>query len=126
MKFLIEKFLLLSASRSVAEIDMYKLVIALKDHYIKHPMILTFARMISLVDGDTDSSTSDERTVLTDEPKTDRAKLNNKLKMLHDDTTVLPQNRKIVFSDCAIPLPISSVYLFARSCLLREYSGIII
>ena len=110
---MIENFLLLSASRSVAEIDMFKLVIALKDHYIKHPMILTFARMISLVDGDTISSTSDERTVLTDEPKTDRAKLNNKLKMLQDDSTVLPQNRKIIFSDCAIPLPISSVYLFS-------------
>ena len=150
MKFLIENFLLLSTTRQVAEIGMYRLVIAIKDQFMVHPMVHTFARMLSLVDGklqqnnenngnnngngnnnhgnngnnnnNNNNRNNDQNNNKNSNNSPDR-KLNNRSK--ENDLNSVNNTKKLILSDCAIPLPICTVYLYARTCLLRDYTGML-
>ena len=139
MKFLIENFLLLSTTRQVAEIGMYRLVIAIKDQFMVHPMVHTFARMLSLVDGklqqnnenndgnnggnnNNNNRNNDQNNNKNSNNSPDR-KLNNRSK--ENDSNSVNNTKKLILSDCAIPLPICTVYLYARTCLLRDYTGML-
>jgi hypothetical protein len=50
-EFLIEAFLQRGESRVEAEIEMYKLIVSMKELYKKHPLLQTFARFLQCLDG---------------------------------------------------------------------------
>jgi hypothetical protein len=132
IEFIIDSYLMTSSSRSVAEIDVYKLVMGLKNHYFKHPMVHTFTRILALVDGtledhsqDTDIMNSkNEKIEIKDDSKlTKNEKLEISMKEKKIDNPFL-NLKKMILSDCAISSSICTVYLYARNCLLKEYKGI--
>ena len=125
MKFLIENFLLLSTTRQKAEIDMYMLVMAIKDSYTRHPMIYTFARMLALVDGNLIANNFEQDSVKEMKDNMEKKKPSPVKGRSNSDATPSNTTKKLVLSDCALALPICTVYLYARSCLLREYSGML-
>ena len=133
MTFLIENFLLHS-TRQAAEINLFRLVISVKEIFLHHPLVHTFARLFYFCDGslrfqefpnivskkakDGSSSTSDGK-VRTQSISISRGhEIGN-----GGGKNKLGNVKKLILSDCAIPLPMCTVYLYARSCLLKEYSG---
>jgi hypothetical protein len=132
---------LLSDSRSMAEINMYKLIAALKEQYTRHPMIHTFTRILSIVNGALVNNDPDNEELEDDEDDDEIIEIKNSNdgggkrlnKFIKDNVKTIinsenlknkpKKKKKFVLSDCSISLSISTVYLYARSCLLRDYTG---
>ena len=132
MTFLIENFLLHS-TRQAAEINIYRLVMSVKEIFLHHPLVHTFARLFYFCDGtlrfqefsniiskkgkDAVSTNSDRKV------RTQSTSISHEIGRNGSGSNKLGNVKKLVLSDCAIPLPMCTVYLYARSCLLKEYSG---
>jgi hypothetical protein len=103
---------------------LFQLIVSLKNLYTDHPLLLAVTRMLSLIDGEIVKNYSSE--ILSNSTKEKKkTKVKRKQELLGGNgssgSSVYP--KKIVFSDCAIPLPVLNVYLYARSCLMQDYSG---
>jgi hypothetical protein len=103
---------------------LFQLIISLKNLYTDHPLLLAVTRMLSLIDGEVVKNYSSEiLSNSTKEKKKTKVKTKQELLGGNGSSGSSANPKKIVFSDCAIPLPVLNVYLYARSCLLQDYSG---
>ena len=100
-----------------------------------HPLVHTFARLFSLCDGNLQSREfltidSTKKKYGTDVHPESNVRHSSNAKGLgkygssgSGADNSLRNAKKLVLSDCAIPLPMCTVYLYVRSCLLKEYTG---
>jgi hypothetical protein len=103
---------------------LFQLIVSLKNLYTDHPLLLAVTRMLSLIDGEIVKNYSSEiLSNSTKEKKKTKAKRKQELPGGNGSSGSSVYPKKIVFSDCAIPLPVLNVYLYARSCLMQDYSG---
>lgn len=105
---------------------LFKLIISLKNLYTDHPLLLALTRMLSIINGEIIKNNSME--ILNSSSTKDnnkKSKMKRKQELLggNGSSGSSGNPKKILFSDCAIPLPVLNVYLYARSCLLQDYSG---
>ena len=134
MTFLIENFLLHS-TRQAAEINLYRLVMSVKEIFLHHPLVHTFARLFYFCDG---SLRFQEFPNIVSKKGKDGISFNSDGKVRTQSTSISRGHeiggkgsstnksgnvKKLILSDCVIPLPMCTVYLYTRSCLLKEYSG---
>jgi hypothetical protein len=148
-EFLIEAFLLRGESRVEAEIEMYKLIITMKESYRKHPLLQTFARFAGCLDG---LSLNDKKQLELERKREKAAiakkqlddanlKLNarerskaeaekaevkeSKLKQLKQHGKNNDEDKDYKITERALSLGVMTVYLFARQCLMHQpYKGI--
>ena len=147
-EFLIEAFLQRGESRVEAEIEMYKLIVSMKELYKKHPLLQTFARFLQCLDGlsefDRQQAELDrkkEKAIIAKKQLDDHLSLNArersriesenkekaeiKKKQLKQYGKNNEDEKHYKITDRALSLGVLSVYLYARRCLMHQpYKGI--
>ena len=112
--FLIESHLERSKLRTGAELNIYMLISSLREIYRHHPMLHTFSRFLALlIDADENADVTDDIYNDGDDGAVARQQLS------YDSI-----GRNFTAYNSPLTLPVLTVYLFARQCLLSDnYDG---
>ena len=118
-EFLIEAHLERSKLRTGAELNIYMLLVSLKEVYKQHPLLHSFARFLALLEDPNEQGASGSQESSTSVDGGDGSIRKSKV----DETQEAAKNHFAVHNS-PLALNVLSVYLFARDCLLHEtYDG---